>query len=157
MSFNLDELSATITINAGRLAVDLERLKDELTGHGFILKRWHGQHVYNRILRACDRAALECARDLKDAAVEQTPWKTHALQESAYIAKIGEGDSAGYQVGFDLNNGQNIRDKYGIIQHKTEWFNHPRGGKANFLKDPFNANIRSYISRIKSVLKGAVK
>lgn len=153
MSLNISELKATITIDTGRLQVELERLKDALTGRGFILKRWAGKMKYNKILKACDRAAYECAVDLMKEAVAQTPIDTGALRKSAYVARIGKGETAGYEIGYDRNNSQNIRDKYGIIQHETLWFNHPKGGKAKFLEDPYNANLRRYISIIKHTLK----
>lgn len=153
MSLNISELKATITLDTGRLQVELERIKDTLTGKGFILKRWFGNIKYSRILHACDRAAYECAIDLMNEAKAQTPIDTGALRKSAYVAPIGKGDTAGYEIGYDQNNAQNIRDKYGIIQHETLWFNHPKGGKAKFLEDPYNANLRRYISIIKHTLK----
>lgn len=30
---------------------------------------------------------------------------------------------------------------YANIQHDTEWYNHPRGGKYHFIEDPFNRGV----------------
>ena len=153
MSFSVKDLNATIKIDAGRLAVDLERLKEELTKKGFIIKRWYGQRIYKKVLKAADAAAYECAKDLKKKAQEQTPVDTGALRNSAYIEKVGKGETSGYEVGYDKNNSKNIRDTYGRIQHEAMWFNHPNGGKAKFLEDPYNANMRGYIGEIKQAIK----
>jgi hypothetical protein len=163
MSLNIPELKASIMINAGRLAVDLERIKNDLTGRGFILKRWYGQHVYKKVLKAADAAAYECAKDLfkRTTSKEQVPVDTGALRDSAYIEKVGKGDAAGYEVGYDKDNRQNIRDKYGIIQHQGYMYgkliNHPNGGKSWFLEDPYNENIGSYGRAIKQAIKGVIE
>ena len=153
MSLSIKNLNATITLDSGRLKVELERLKDELTKRGFIIKRWYGQLVYRKVVKAAESAVHECAEDLKKQAQAQTPVDTGALRGSAYVKKIGKGDTSGYEIGYDMDNKQGIRDTYGIVQHEATWFSHPNGGKAKFLEDPYNANYRGYVSKIKKAIK----
>lgn len=38
---------------------------------------------------------------------------------------------------------------YAGIQHDTEWFNHPRGGKYHFIEDPFNRGVERISQRLR--------
>ena len=164
MSLKISELKASITIDCGELEDQLNELHNQLTSYsgifgklGMKIKAWRGEKKFKKIVEAAQDSAVGCIVDLRAKANAQTPWDTHALKESMYIEEIGSGAHVGYETGYDKDNAQNIRNKYGIIQHEVTSFRHPRGGKAKFLEDPYNANIMSYKADIKRALKGAIK
>lgn len=164
MSLKISELKASIVIDCGELDTQLDELHKTLTSYngvfgkiGMKLKAWSGEIKFRRVLSACDQVAKDCAEDLQRKAYLQTPEDTHALEDSMYIERIGTGTSVGYEVGYDKDNAQNIRDKYGIIQHEVTSFHHPKKGKAKFLEDPYNANIMRYKDRIRSEIQGALR
>ena len=164
MSLQIGELKASITIDCGELGDQLEAIHEELTSYngifgkiGMKIKAWRGEKKFARVLESAQDAAVGCIVDLRAKAKAQTPWDTHALMESMYIEEIGKGRTVSYETGYDKDNARNIRDKYGIIQHEVTSFRHPRGGKAKFLEDPYNANIMAYKNEIRNALKGAIK
>ena len=42
---------------------------------------------------------------------------------------------------------------YSNIQHENETFNHPNGGKAHFIRDPFNRGVERIKRRIKQEVR----
>lgn len=44
---------------------------------------------------------------------------------------------------------------YARKQHENEWYQHPRGGKSHFLRDPFNNHVRGpFLAELTADLKG---
>ena len=164
MSLNIGELKASITIDCGELEDQLNHIHDELTSYngvfgrlGMKVKSWLGEKKFEKIQMAAHEAASGCIIDLRFKAKDETPWDTHALMESMYIEEIGAGtNSRGFETGYDKDNAKNIRDTYGIIQHEVTSFHHPRGGKARFLEDPYNANIMKYKEEIRDAIQEAL-
>lgn len=92
----------------------------------------------------------ESIRMEREAKME-TPIDTGALRESVQANVSGKGlsisleltASATDETGYDYSN----------VQHENTTFRHPRGGKAFYLRDPFNRGIE----RIKERLSKEVK
>lgn len=87
----------------------------------------------------------ESIRMEREAKME-TPIDTGALRESVKANVSGKGlsisldltASATSKTGYDYSN----------IQHENTTFRHPRGGKAFYLRDPFNRGIERIQERL---------
>lgn len=98
--------------------------------------KWFGNEVNKDIVKATQLAILESANDLAQRSSDEAPIKDGDLRGNVAI------DDSNLETGFFVEVGYNL--VYAMIQHERLDFSHPQGGKAKYLEDPFNANIRNY-------------
>jgi len=116
---------------------------------GYILK-WRGDEAIKVALGAGVGALQKCAADLQGKSANQAPIDTGDLRSNCSVSPLKhEGAEVYHSVGYDL--------PYAIVQHERLDFNHPKGGKAKYLEDPFNENKARYEKFIKNAVKRALK
>lgn len=99
--------------------------------------KWHGKDVKAFTEKEVMKHVITCAGDLHGKSARQAPVDTGDLRSNCNISpKQKKGNTRFYEVGYDL--------PYAIKQHERLDFNHPKGGKAKFLEDPFNENKKQY-------------
>ena len=84
------------------------------------------------------------AADLQGKAQKLTPVDTGDLQGSAY----SEVENLEGTVGFT--------EIYALRQHEEMDYNHPKGGQAKYLEQPYKENMQKYIDDIANAIKRAV-
>jgi len=83
--------------------------------------------------------------DLQGESQRRAPIDTGALRGSAFAEmNVLEGT-----VGFE--------EIYALYQHEGLDFNHPKGGEAKYLENPFKEKINKYIKAIGAAVKRAVE
>lgn len=111
---------------------------------------WRGEEAQRLLKKAVMQEALRCAADLQGESAREAPVDTGDLRANCNVSRMKEdGEKAWYEVGYDL--------PYARIQHERLDFNHPKGGKAKFLEDPFNRNKKQYDTAIKGKAKEALR
>ena len=112
--------------------------------------KWHGDEIYNTIKnRVVNDALLKCAADLQSKSVDRAPIDTGKLRENCVVDESEIGQHI-IKVGYTREV-----DDYSLVQHERLDFNHPRGGEAKFLENPFNENIQRYKEFIAQAFKEA--
>jgi hypothetical protein len=92
--------------------------------------------------------------DLKAKTYPLVPIDTTDLRESGRIVTQNTFDTFVSELFYSATNkGYN----YSVIQHETLWFNHPRGGQAKYLEQPFKENEKTYMGNIEKAVRNAVK
>ena len=92
----------------------------------------------------------KAAQTIKAEAIAQTPYETGKLEKSVYV-RVSRNKS---QPG--LVAGASARDRgydYAGIQHETTHYKHPIKGKAHYISDPFNKEVRNLKRRIRRKLQ----
>lgn len=92
------------------------------------------------------------AEKIYDEAVAQVPYKTGKLENSIYVRVSKSKSKPG------LNAGASAREhgyNYAGIQHENEDYIHPIKGKAHYISDPFNKEVRLMQRRIRRKLRGS--
>lgn len=84
-------------------------------------------------------------------AVAQAPYKTGKLERSIYARVAKDKRRPGIVIGASARSKTGYN--YAGIQHENEAFKHPIKGKAHFLSDPFNAEVRQLKRRLRDRLK----
>jgi hypothetical protein len=116
---------------------------------GYVLK-WRGDEAKKLAISAGLGALHKCAADLQGKSANQAPIDTGDLRSNCSVSPLKrEGTKFYHTVGYDL--------PYAIVQHERLDFNHPKGGKAKYLEDPFNENKARYERFIKNAVKRALK
>jgi len=111
---------------------------------------WRGKKAEALLKKAVMQEALKCAADLQGKSAREAPVDTGDLRANCNVSRMKEdGEKAWYEVGYDL--------PYARIQHERLDFNHPKGGKAKFLEDPFNQNKKKYGKAIKDRAKNTLR
>lgn len=111
--------------------------------------KWYGDKAVARAAQAATQAVKTCAADLQGKSAAQAPVDTGDLRANCSVSPLQrEGDTVWVKVGYDL--------PYAIVQHERLDFNHPKGGKAKFLEDPFNENAGKYNSFIQYAVRQAL-
>lgn len=82
------------------------------------------------------------------------------IGKSINLAPVDIGDLRGsghveYKNDFDANVGFN--EPYAIKQHEHTEYEHPKGGQAKYLEQPFRENIDKYIKHIAEAIENANK
>ena len=77
------------------------------------------------------------AEYLRAESANEVPRDTHALAQSAEVSS----DSETVVLSYDTD--------YAIKQHEELGYRHPRGGKAKYLEDPFNANTGKMVQIVR--------
>lgn len=112
---------------------------------------WYGGQILDAIIEAGDNALLTCGADLQSKSVDRAPIDTGKLRESA-VVDDAEIASHVVKVGYSPEV-----DDYSLVQHERLDFNHPRGGEAKYLENPFNENMQQYIEKIGKDIGEAIK
>ena len=108
--------------------------------------KWRGDKAQSVTREAAIRALGVCGSDLQRKSAEQAPIETGDLRANCSVSPVQqEGEKAYVTVGYNL--------VYARVQHEGLGFNHPRGGKAKFLEDPYKENVARY----KTLIGAAVK
>lgn len=90
------------------------------------------------------------AQTIKAEAIAQTPYETGKLEKSIYVRVSRNKRQPGLVAGASArDHGYN----YAGIQHEETHFNHPIKGKAHYISDPFNAEVRKLKRRLRRKLK----
>lgn len=109
---------------------------------------WHGEAMTAEIERAARFGLLESASDLQQESSDEAPVDTGDLRGDAKVDK-SDLDNFIVRVGYAL--------PYALRQHEEISYNHPMGGKAKFLEDPFRRNKQKYIDHIGKRIAQAAK
>lgn len=115
---------------------------------GFTLQ-WHGEKVITDVEKEVETAILKSAEHLKDESIKQAPSNIGDLKSNCVVDDSKLNSNLEVSVGYPLS--------YALKQHEELKFKHPKGGKAKFLEDPFNANIDKYTGFIADVVKKVTK
>jgi len=105
-------------------------------------------------------ATADIVFDLVGEAAKEAPVDTGALRGSCYGEvngtktakgkKDGSAEAAGKPPDMTKSFGRvGFGEIYAAAQHEIETYNHPKGGKAKFLEDPFKAGQARYIQKYK--------
>lgn len=90
------------------------------------------------------------AQTIKAEAIAQTPYKTGKLERSVYVRVSRNKRQPGLVAGASAKaNGYD----YAGIQHEATHFDHPIKGKAHYISDPFNEEVRKLKHRLRRKLK----
>jgi len=100
--------------------------------------------AFKKISGATMKSLMDVGFDLKKEAVQLAPIDTGELRRSGYVDPTG---NLKVEVGFN--------QEYAEIQHESLEFNHPQGGQAKYLEQPFKQNFNKYIESIKKGVEGS--
>lgn len=114
--------------------------------------QWYGKEIEDDIANAASEALLNCAVDLQDISVNRAPIDTGKLRENCVIDDSELDTTLTVIVGYSREV-----DKYSIVQHERLDFNHPNGGEAKYLENPFNENTDKYIKYLANKVGDALK
>lgn len=90
------------------------------------------------------------AQTIKAEAIAQTPYKTGKLERAVYVRVFRNKRQPGLVAGASAKaNGYD----YAGIQHEATHFDHPIKGKAHYISDPFNEEVRKLKRRLRRKLK----
>ena len=115
---------------------------------GFKLK-WYPEAVNKRLSAAGKTALLKSGDDLVERSANEAPILIGDLRGNCSMNDDNLETKYYVLVGYNL--------VYAWRQHEGLDFNHPQGGKAKFLEDPYNANIDRYINFVKQAEAGAIQ
>jgi hypothetical protein len=90
-----------------------------------------------RIKNVTTKSLIDVAMKLKETSIPLAPIDTGNLRGSTYVNPISP---ILVEMGY--------KEEYAIIQHENLDFNHPRGGQAKYLEQPFKENLETYIAYI---------
>lgn len=107
--------------------------------------QWYGDQVLDAITNAAQDGLMDCGADLQSKSVQEAPVDTGDLRANCAVKE----KPLSVVVGYDL--------PYAMKQHEELEYNHPKGGKAKYLEDPFNENADNYVDRIKERAGDAIK
>ena len=113
--------------------------------------KWYGDLILNDIYDKVDNSLLTCAADLQSKSVDRAPIDTGKLRESCVVDDI-EMSNHVVKIGYTKEV-----DEYSMVQHERLDFNHPNGGEAKYLENPFNENIQRYKEKIGEGIKEILK
>ena len=98
------------------------------------------QSITKDIMDATMDQLHEVAVEIMSNSQEEVPKDTTALVRSGFIIEEGDSIILGYGgPNTKINPKTGIpTEEYALKVHEDLYMNHPRGGKAKFLEDPFN-------------------
>lgn len=114
------------------------------------------------------KALEECAQDLLKRSQELVPVDTGTLKDSGKVQKYGNQYARWYRVSYSATvrermermgkSTQNIKDPdfnyaFAIHEDVPRIFNHPNGGQAKFLEQPYRENEDKYIKYIAKAMR----
>ena len=96
------------------------------------------------------RILLEEAPRIEAEAKLETPVESGDLRNSVTVSVSQSGRKASLTASaLSIHRGYD----YSNIQHENETFNHPNGGKAHFIRDPFNRGVERIKRRIEQEVR----
>lgn len=101
-----------------------------------------------QISEATPRAINDCALDLMGKSVPLAPIDTGDLRGSAHV------DNA---TSSHMTAILSYQEVYALRQHEELSYNHPKGGQAKYLEQPFKENSNKYVQHIKDSVRKVVK
>jgi len=94
------------------------------------------------------------AKELLEESKEQVPVLTGALKNSGRVFSERNDVIVAYGgVMMHEAGGEQDTSKYAIPQHERLDYNHPRGGKAKYLEDPFKKRVGTIVARVNAKIK----
>jgi len=124
---------------------------------------WHPEEAQAAIREAAAEAIKESLVDLKDESTQQAPVDTGDLRgncsvtfEDEVLFPASEGEDLRPQ-GKELTGDVGYSLPYALRQHEDMSLKHPKGGKAKYLEDPYNAKKKKYQDHIASAISEATK
>ena len=128
-------------------------------------------------VKIAEEAALKALRTGAEAilteAIDETPFESGTLRRSGTVTVGGLPDGAqvyaAAEAGIEMKDafpGTEGKEKavyisfntpYARRQHEELGYNHPRGGKAKYLEDPFNRNKDKVLKYVAKQVKKALK
>lgn len=106
---------------------------------------WRGEQIFGAIEDAVQEQLLRCAADLQSKSSEQAPIDKGDLRGNCAIDEQALTVRVGYSV------------PYALRQHEELDYQHPKGGKAKYLEDPFNENAEKYGKSIEKAVGRAIR
>ena len=114
----------------------------------------HAKKNLTKFLKTLDTVPIEelekSAQTIKAEAIAQTPYRTGKLESSVYVRVSRNKRQPG------LVAGASARDHgydYAGVQHENTAFEHPIKGKAHYISDPFNKEVKNLKRRLRRKLK----
>ena len=107
-----------------------------------------------KFLKTLDTVPVEelekSAQTIKAEAIAQTPYRTGKLEDSVYVRVSRNKREPGLVAGASAkDHGYD----YAGIQHESTSFDHPIKGKAHYISDPFNKEVKNLKRRLRRKLK----
>ena len=98
-------------------------------------------------------------KEVEKVAMKELQRSAVDLQGKAQLlAPVDMGDLRG--SGFSETKGQEVTvgfsEPYALKQHEELEYNHPKGGQAKYLEQPYKENVKHYINDISKKVKKAV-
>lgn len=96
------------------------------------------------------QALLELERvayDIEQGAIARVPVDTHALQRSIQVTVSHSSRYPGVIATAEAHNIHTGYD-YAFIQEVNEEYNHPNGGQAHYLEEPFREAVDEFYQRM---------
>lgn len=112
---------------------------------------WNGAKAMSAIHAAMEDALLTCGADLQEKSVNLAPLDTGKLRENCVV------DDSELSIGTVKVGYKPEVDEYSLVQHERLDFNHPQGGEAKYLENPFNANAQRYAEYIGEQIGEAIE
>jgi len=135
--------------------------------------RWRTKEAVKIAEEAGLKALRTGAEIILTEAIDETPIETGTLRRSGTVTMGGLPDGA--QVYEAAESGSDMKDAfpgpegkekavyisfntpYARRQHEELGYNHPRGGKAKYLEDPFNRNKKKVLQYTEKQVKNALE
>lgn len=108
--------------------------------------KWRGEEAERLIRETAFRAIRDGAEVILTEAIDETPIDTGTLRRSGTVTEAPQ-DNAVY-ISFNT--------PYAVKQHEDLTLNHPRGGKAKYLEDPFKRNAKKVERLVAQRVKAAL-
>lgn len=89
------------------------------------------------------------AQTIKAEAIAQTPYESGKLEKSVYVRVSRDKKRPGIVAGASARAGG---FNYAGIQHEETSYEHPIKGKAHYISDPFNDEVKKLKKRIRKGL-----
>ena len=102
---------------------------------------WNGKTAAADVIQAALNGAQSAMEHVRAESLKEVPRDTHALAQSAKVERRGNVIDTSYN------------QPYALKQHEEMGYNHPRGGKAKYLEDPFNREKENIIKIIEQEVR----
>lgn len=110
---------------------------------------WKGDEAKEFARDAGIKALLECGQDLKGKSQDEAPVDIGDLKGNCNVSGPDESsEGINVKVGYSL--------PYALRQHEHPEYNHPKGGKAKYLEDPYKKNQGKYLQYVGKKIKEAL-
>lgn len=111
--------------------------------------KWDIKKAQSAAKNAGVKALVTCGLDLKGKSQEQAPIDLGDLRGDCSVS-----DPVDTSKGIQITVGYGL--PYALRQHEEQEYEHPKGGKAKYLEDPYKENIDKYMKYIGNSIKKAL-